>query len=455
MSEAGAVRAARGEPKGGSIVADRYRVDRLIARGGMAAVYLAQHVKLNRPVALKVLSPPADAEDPESFEERFKLEAETLASLDHPNIVILHDFGEMEDGRFFLAMEMVDGPRVSDLVKDGPIPVERALNLILQVCAALRYAHKRGVVHRDLKPSNLLVKVKDSGEEVVKVVDFGLVKLTTDDQSITRAGLILGSPHCMAPEQIKGADIDHRADIYATGILIFRLITGAYPFHGPNSAATMIAHMNEATPTFFSVAPELVAPAGLEEVVRRCLEKRPDDRYPDMQVLMNDLAAVMNLPPEQFRTGTATNSTVQRVKSPPSSSMNAVIPILAVGAVAMIGIIALAAVAGIALTAGLGRGAPPAPAPIAAVPSPLPIDTVPVATAPVAPLPPAEPAVDAVPVAAAPVDAVDPIAKAPPKKPNPPPKVEPAKAAPDPTVAPPLKKPDAPEGYMGLPDDFK
>ena len=228
------------EPRGGSIIADRYQVDRLIARGGMAAVYLAQHIKLNRAIALKILSPPPDAEDPSSFEERFRLEAETLAQLDHPNIVTLHDYGETEDGRFFLAMEYVEGPRLSDLLREGPLPVDRALRLIIQVCAGLRYSHKKGVVHRDLKPSNLLIRTREDGEEQVKVVDFGLVKLTEADQSITRAGLILGSPHCMAPEQVKGLRVDVRTDIYAVGILLFRSLTGQYPFHGPNSAATMI-----------------------------------------------------------------------------------------------------------------------------------------------------------------------------------------------------------------------
>ncbi len=278
----------------------------------MAAVYLAHHVKLNRPVALKVLSPPPDAEDSGAFEERFRLEAETLASLDHPNIVILHDFGDLEDGRFFLAMEFIDGPRLSDVLRDGPLPCERALNLIMQVCSGLRYAHKRGVVHRDLKPSNLLIKTKDDGAEQLKVVDFGLVKLTEADQSITRAGLILGSPHCMAPEQVKGLDVDHRADIYAIGVLLFRTLTGQYPFHGPNSAATMIAHLNQPVPTFFSVAPELVVPEGLEDIVRMCLAKTPGERYVDMKALMDDMAGCMNVPPEHFRSVSQSHSTIQR-----------------------------------------------------------------------------------------------------------------------------------------------
>lgn len=441
------------EPKGGTVIADRYQVDRLIARGGMAAVYLAHHVKLNRPVALKILSPPPDAEDPESFEERFRLEAETLASLDHPNIVILHDFGETQDGRFFLAMEFVDGPRLSDLLRDGPLPVERALNLIIQVAAGLRYAHKRGVVHRDLKPSNLLVRSKDNGEEQLKVVDFGLVKLTETDQSITRAGLILGSPHCMAPEQIKGLDVDHRTDIYATGILLFRTLTGQYPFHGPNSAATMIAHLNQPVPTFFSVAPDLVVPAGLEEIVRKCLEKKAEERFPDMQSLMNEMAGCMNIPPEQFKSVSQTNSTIQRSTVESGRSRTPLVVLGVLGLAAMVGL-AIGGAGLVYMGAGNGESAatvvtpPPAPVVAAPVEPPPPVETADAGTAEPEP-------VVAEPVVEEPVVVEEP---PPPKKtatvkrtpPKPPPKkVEPKVEEPKVET-----EPEKPPGYMGLPDDF-
>ncbi len=296
-----------------SVVADRYKVVRLLARGGMAEVYVAKHIKLNREVALKLLKPPPDAEDPASFEARFALEAETLAGLDHSNIVTLHDFGETDDGRYFLAMEFIDGPRLTDLLKNGPLPFERAVRLLLQVCAALRYSHKRGVIHRDLKPSNLLIKPGDEDhEDQVKVVDFGLVKLTEADQSITRAGLILGSPHCMAPEQIKGTDVDHRADIYAIGVLLFRCITGHYPFHGSSSTATMIAHLNQPAPSFASVAGHVTVPHGLEDIIKKCLSKVPGERYSDMDTLMWDLATCVNLPQEAFGSLSLTHSSIQR-----------------------------------------------------------------------------------------------------------------------------------------------
>jgi serine/threonine protein kinase len=275
----------------GEVIAGRYRVDRLIARGGMGAVYLARHLGLQRMVALKILHPGPEVEEGGAFEERFRLEAETLASLNHPHIVTLYDYGQTDDGRYFLALEYIDGPRFTDALRSGPMEPLRASRLIIQVCRALRYAHKRGVVHRDLKPSNLLIAQDDDGQEHVKVVDFGLVKVLEDDQSLTRAGLILGSPHCMAPEQIRGLDIDHRADIYAIGILLFRSLTGRWPFHGDSSTATMISHINNLTPTFASAAPQLRFPTGLEAVTRRCLEKDPWDRFPDVNQLIAELQA--------------------------------------------------------------------------------------------------------------------------------------------------------------------
>jgi hypothetical protein len=193
--------ASRDKSRAGTIVAGRYRIERLIARGGMAAVYLARQIGLERQVALKLLSPPPEGEEGAAFEERFRLEASTLASLDHPNVVVVHDFGTTDDGVAFLAMEYVDGPRLTDLLKPGPLPVDRTLDLVQQVCRGLRYAHKKGVVHRDLKPSNLLVKGTDEGDgrdapggSLVKIVDFGLVKLAESDQAITRTGLVMGSP---------------------------------------------------------------------------------------------------------------------------------------------------------------------------------------------------------------------------------------------------------------------
>ncbi|MCA9571683.1 MAG: serine/threonine protein kinase, partial [Myxococcales bacterium] len=295
----------------GTVIAGRYRIERLIARGGMAAVYLAHQTQLNRKVAVKILTPPSDPEELLDFQERFRLEAETLASLDHPNIVVLHDFGDLHHGRFFLAMEYIKGPRLADILKDGPLSVDRAFQLIYQVAEALRYAHKRGVIHRDLKPSNLLVTRRDDGLERVKVVDFGLVKLVESDQDITKAGLILGSPHCMAPEQIKGLPVDARTDIYALGVLLYRTLTGVYPFHGPNSAATMIAHLNAPLPRFAEAAPDREIPETVELIVRKCLARSPSDRYLDVPDLLADMLTCMELPPAFYSSQAQSNSTIR------------------------------------------------------------------------------------------------------------------------------------------------
>ena len=354
----------------GTIVAGRYRVKRLIARGGMAVVYLAEHIQLNREVALKVLRPPADAEDPKSFEDRFQLEAQTLAQLDHPNIVTLHDYGETEDGRFYLAMEYVGGPRISQLLRKGPMEPQRVLDLTEQVCNAISYAHKKGIIHRDLKPSNLLIREDEDGNEQVKVVDFGLVKLISTDQAITRAGLIVGSPHCMAPEQVRGQDVDVRTDIYAIGVMMFRGVTGQYPFHGSNPSATMIAHINEALPPLSTVMPDLMLPQGFERMVRRCLEKRPGARFQTADDLLEEIQLCKQIPPDSYESVSDFDTTMQTgTLSSPSNATG-----IAVAAVGSTAIIAMA-IGAIALVA-LWLWAPWQVIPPEPVPEPVPKETI-------------------------------------------------------------------------------
>lgn len=433
-----------------SRIAGRYVVERLIARGGMAVVYLARHADLKRRVALKVLTPPQEDDNPVEFDERFRLEAQTLAALDHPNIVTLHDFGELPDGRCFLAMEYVDGPRLSDLLRSGPLAPERAARLMLQVGSALRYAHRRGVVHRDLKPSNLLIRTLEDGSEQVKVVDFGLVKLTDAEQSITRAGLVLGSPHCMSPEQVKGQEVGPTADIYAIGVLLYRCVTGRYPFHGSSSAATMLAHLNHEVPSFGTAAPELVALPELERVVRRCLEKEPGDRYQDLAELMADLTAALSLPPDAHRTASFATSTLEeaaaaRPAPPPPRDGRRVLG--AVLAAVLLGAIGLGLGLGLVQSS---RDEAPAPAPVAQALPPAPTQ----APLPAAPEPPAEPP------AARRETPADPAPAAPPAPARVAPRGAP-KAAPDPRPAAPAAPtpaptpaPTAPDGYKGLPEDW-
>jgi eukaryotic-like serine/threonine-protein kinase len=274
------------------MISGKFRIERRLARGGQASVYLASQMPLNRPVALKVLAPPigeATEEEIAVFERRFLLEARTLAALDHPNIVTIFDYGETGDGRFYLAMEYIAGQRFLDLLTGGRLEQGRAVGLTLQICRALRYSHHQGVVHRDVKNSNVLVRIDDQGQEQVKVVDFGLVKLARVDSNITQTGMILGSPHFMAPEQATGEGVDHRVDIYATGVLLYCALVGEYPFDGPHATAIITAHMTRTAQAFSAVAPDAAIPPGLEAIVFKCLEKQPGQRYPSMEALIADL----------------------------------------------------------------------------------------------------------------------------------------------------------------------
>lgn len=269
------------------LIAGRYRIEKRLARGGQAAVYLAYQEPLNRPVALKVLSPPphASAEDVRAFQQRFLLEAKTLASLSHPNIVVVFDYGEIGTGSFYIAMEYVEGKRYSDVLRERPFDPERNLGLCLQVAHALLYSHKRGVIHRDVKNSNILVK-EEEGKSVVKVVDFGIVKLVEADPELTQHGVILGSPHFMAPEQARGGQVTDRTDQYAVGVMLFCGLVGRYPFDGPNSTAILTSHVIDPVPTFREKNRRCRVSPDLERVVLRALSKEAEARFDGMAGLI-------------------------------------------------------------------------------------------------------------------------------------------------------------------------
>ncbi|MEC8422310.1 MAG: serine/threonine-protein kinase, partial [Myxococcota bacterium] len=241
-------------------------------------------------VALKVLSPPphASREDVQAFQQRFLLEAKTLASLSHPNIVVVFDYGEIGPGSFYIAMEYVEGKRYSDVLRERPFDPARNLSLCFQVCQALQYAHRRGVIHRDIKNSNILVKEEETGP-VVKVVDFGIVKLVESDPELTQNGVILGSPHFMAPEQARGGQVTHRTDQYAVGVMLFCGLVGRYPFDGPNSTAILTSHVIDPVPAFREKNPRCRVAGDLEAVVMRTLSKEAGARFEDMAGLMTAL----------------------------------------------------------------------------------------------------------------------------------------------------------------------
>ena len=246
-----------------------YRILEQLGRGGTSVVYRAEHVRLGRQAALKLLSPGLGEAD---FGDRFLRESRLAASLDHPNIVPVYDAGE-EEGLLYIAMAYVEGTDLKRLVtEEGPLPLRRALGIGGQVASALDAAHERGLVHRDVKPANILVGPDDRAY----LSDFGAVKELASG-GMTRTGSFVGTIEYCAPEQIEGGAVDARTDVYALGCVLWECLTGTPPFHRQTEVAVLNAHLHAEPPKLARVAPEL--PPGLEPVLTRALAKQPLDRY--------------------------------------------------------------------------------------------------------------------------------------------------------------------------------
>ncbi|MBL8954658.1 MAG: serine/threonine protein kinase [Myxococcaceae bacterium] len=263
----------------------------------MGKVYKAMQTPLERLVALKVLNPKYAGEKDPGFERRFFNEARFAAQLHHANTVTVHDYGRTEEGMLFIAMEYVEGDTLQQvLAKSKVLPWPRALSIASQIARSLREAHKLGVIHRDLKPANVMVLNEETGSDMVKVLDFGLVKTfapdamaPVDQPELTQAGVLLGSPLYMAPESAKN-EADPRADIYSLGVLLFQCLTGRPPFTGKDSIDIIVKHIREKPPRPKVLNPEL--PDEVELFVLRCLEKEPADRYQSMDEVLEALRVV-------------------------------------------------------------------------------------------------------------------------------------------------------------------
>lgn len=284
-------KAKRRDPFVGLTLAGKYEVMDPLARGGMGRVYRAIQKPLGREVALKVLDldqleGQAAIED---FQQRFFLEAASCAQLQHPNTVVVYDYGKTEDDDVFIAMELLNGETLQDLiVRDGTVDPSRAIHIALQICGSIGGAHDQGMVHRDLKPSNVMLTARGNDPNFVKVLDFGLVK--QEDNGLTQSGALLGTPRYMAPEQISNTKVGPGADIYALGAILYHMITGRPPFDSESKFVLLASHMNEAAPSIRDVDPDSPASPELEQVVMRCLRKNPDERYESMEALARALA---------------------------------------------------------------------------------------------------------------------------------------------------------------------
>ncbi|HRE88178.1 MAG TPA: serine/threonine-protein kinase, partial [Myxococcota bacterium] len=321
----------------GEVVEGRYRLDRLLGEGGYGAVYAATHLEMGTPLALKLLH--AHHADSEEATARFRREARNTARLRHPNCVTVFDFGRAQVGPlseevFFLAMELLEGQTLADLLRKGPIDPQRAMLLLDQILLALEAAHGLGLIHRDLKPDNVFL-VPTGGLEHVKVLDFGIAKTleSEDSGSITASGTVIGTPAFMSPEQCRGTTIDARSDLYSLGCVAWAMLAGQPPFKRDSTLGYLLAHVQDAPGDIATVAFLHEIPPHLRRFIATCLEKHPDARYPTASAARRALAATGQHP------AALTTARGMALQDPPTPRRSRW-PILALGgAVVAVGVV--------------------------------------------------------------------------------------------------------------------
>ena len=277
----------------GQTLDGRYRIIKLIGEGGMGEVYAAEHVHIDKKYAIKLLKPEI-VSNAEAV-TRFRQEARSSSSIGHRNIIAIEDFGQLSDGRIYMCMELLNGAALNDMIQQ-PMPADRLLNILIQTGHGLAAAHAKNIIHRDMKPENIFVTIGPQGEDIPKILDFGIAKVSGNDggNHLTRTGTIFGTPFYMAPEQALGNPVDARTDIYAVGVIMYECFAGSLPFQGESFMGILTQHITS--------EPEPVAqraakagrqlPMGLAEIITRCMQKNPAQRFSTMDELVNALIAV-------------------------------------------------------------------------------------------------------------------------------------------------------------------
>ena len=307
----------------GQVIADRYHVISKLGEGGMGQVYLAEHVRMKRKSAVKVMSP-GMINDPDAV-SRFNREASNASQINHPHVAAIYDFGETPEGLIYLAMEFVDGVPLSKLIEQHrALPAPKAAEITRQASEALATAHALGIVHRDLKPDNIMIARNLDGSDCVKVVDFGIAKATrggSDGQKVTRTGFVVGTPEYMSPEQLAGDTVDGRSDIYSLALVAFNMFTGQLPFPSKTSQEAMIMRLTDRPRTLAEMKDDVPWPDALQAVMDRALSRDANERYSDARQFGRDLVKALEgmpaLTAEQLGTQMLTaQSLAKRVSSP-------------------------------------------------------------------------------------------------------------------------------------------
>ncbi|MEM1416432.1 MAG: protein kinase [Myxococcota bacterium] len=386
----------------GTTIDGRYEVESVLGEGGMGLVYKSRHIVLNKPLAVKVLRPDVSRDD--EIITRFRQEAQSASAIGNQHIIDISDFGTLPDGSTYFVMEYLEGTDLTGAIEEGVLEPVRVVHIAKQLCQALGAAHDAGIVHRDLKPDNIYLIRRGGDSNFVKVLDFGIAKVGGSSSKLTRAGQVFGTPHYMSPEQCSGSGVDHRTDVYALGIILYEMCTGAVPYDADNLMGILTKHLYEPPVPPRQVVPSL--PEDLEAVILKAIAKSADARYQSMLELLEDLQRVEQGVGTMAREQTASHALPRGGFGPPgqlAATMDpaeATLPPPKSKAPMVIGLLVLLGIGGAVGAAAL-LGGDEAPETPIATPEPVaepPATPAEPATPPVAAEPPTEPAGVAAPV---------------------------------------------------------
>ncbi len=278
-----------------TVLADRYRIIKKLGEGGMGSVYLAEHTTINKKLAIKVLS--SEYSHKQDLVDRFLQEARAASMIDQENVVEITDFGSTPNGSVFFVMEYLNGEDLSDTIKSaGKMPWPRVSRIMLQIIDALKSAHEAGIIHRDMKPENCFRLKRGSNPDFIKVLDFGIAKVSSEEgeggRNLTRTGMIFGTPEYMSPEQAKGEKVDSRVDVYALGVILYELLTGRVPFSADTFMGILTKHMFEPPAAPSTIVPEADIPPEVEAIILKALQKDREYRFQSMEEMGAAIEAV-------------------------------------------------------------------------------------------------------------------------------------------------------------------